>query len=157
MKLFPNKSFKVKLIHDRATSLNNLKEYTKLTNKLVSVYTDKEFIGQVDDCRFEIISCEIGRGAVCVFLGELQDSIGTVEIQIHKAFKVIFSILMVMPVIGFGVSVAMIGIEHSLEIGVAMIVEILFVRFVFIELSFCFISRIGLNKLIKIVGINVLD
>jgi hypothetical protein len=156
MKLFPNRSFTVELMGDRATALNKLRRNTKLTNKLVSGYTDKNFIGQVGACGFKIISSEIGRGAVCVFLGEFQESIGTVEIRIHNAFKVMFSILMVMPIIASGIMIATQGIE-SIGIVGSMILAILVVRLVFIELSFRLISRTGFKKLIKMIGIKELN
>jgi len=95
MKIFPNKNLTIELRDDRLTTLNLLKQNTKLTNTLVSQHTDKEFIGQVHDSGFKIISSEIGRGALCVFVGELQDSFGNLEIRIHKAFKVMFSILLI--------------------------------------------------------------
>jgi len=45
------------------------------------------------------------------------------------------------------------GIEKSLGIIIPMAVGIIFVRFVFIELSFRFISKTGLKKLTNIMGI----
>lgn len=157
MKLFPNKNITVELEHDRVTTLNELKRHTKLTDTLVSSYTDKEFIGQVDDCGFKIISSEIGRGAICIFDGQLQDSLGTIEIRLHNAFKILFSILMLMPVIGFGIAVLTNGIEHSIVIIFPTIMAFLFVRFVFMELSFRFVSKFGLNKLARIIGIRQLE
>lgn len=154
MKLFPNKNITVELRDDRASTLNELRRNTKLTDKLLSDYTDKEFIGQVDERGFRIISSEIGRGAVCVFVGEFQDSIGKIEIRIHRVFKIIFSILILMPVIGFGISIATQGIEKSIAIILPMTAAILFIRFVFIELSFRFISKTGLNKLTRVIGIK---
>lgn len=156
IKLFPEKNITVELRDDRATTLNELRRNTNLTDRLVSSYTEKEFIGQVDDRGFKLISSEIGRGAVCVFEGELQDSIGTVEIRIHNAFKLMFSILMLMPVIGFAISFATQGIEKSIIIIIPAAMGILFIRFVFIELSFRFISKTGFNKLTRIVGIKEL-
>ena len=146
----------IKLSDDRATTLNELKRHTNLTDKLVSVYTDKEFIGQVDDCGFKIISSEIGRGAVCIFIGEFQDAIGTIEIRIHNAFKVLFSILMLIPLIGFGISIATYGIEKSAWVIIPMVMSVFFIRFALIELTFHFISRTGFNKLAKITGIEEL-
>jgi hypothetical protein len=93
----------VELRDDRATTLNVLRQNTKLTDILGSYYTNKEFIGQVGDSGFKIISSEIGRGAVCVFEAEFQDSTGRVEIRIHNAFKILFSILMLMPIIALGI------------------------------------------------------
>ena len=80
----------MELRYDKAITLNKLRQNTKLTDSLTSEYTDKEFIGQISDYGFKVISSEIGRGAVCVFIGELQDSFGTLEIRIHKAFKLIY-------------------------------------------------------------------
>jgi hypothetical protein len=156
MKLFPDKRITVELRDDRATTLNELRRNTKLTGRLLSDYTNKEFIGQVDDCGFKIISSEIGRGAVCVFVGDFQDSIGEIEIRIHKAFKVMFSILMLMPIIGFGMSIFTQGIEESIGVIIPMTLALLFIRFVLMELSFRFISKIGFNKLTRIIGIKEL-
>lgn len=155
MKLFPCKNVTVELKDDRATTLNELRRNTKLTSSLLSDYTDKEFIGQVSDSGFKIISSEIGRGAVCVFIGELQDSLGTLEIRIHNAFKVMFIILMLLPIIGFGITGILDGIVTSMI--PLMIMGIVFVRFVFMELSFRFISKTGLNKLEKIIGIKMVE
>jgi hypothetical protein len=154
MKLFPSRNLTVELQYDRMITLNELRCNTKLTDTLVSEYTDKAFIGRVNDSGFKIISSEIGRGAVCVFLGELQDSLGTVEIRMHNAFKILFSILMLMPIIGFGIAVLTNGIENSIAIILPMIMGVLFVRFVFMELSFRFISKTGINKLTKLIGIR---
>jgi|SRR5690625_5118387 len=155
MKLFPNKKLTVELSNDRLTILNELKQNTKLTDRLVSEHTDKEFIGQVSDSGFKIISSEIGRGAICVFVGELQDSIGNLEVRIHKAFKVMFSALMLMPIAGFVIAVITNGIQNLVGILVPMFIGILFVRFVFMELSFRFVSKTGLNKLNRIIGLKI--
>ncbi len=155
MKLFPNKNITVELSNDRLTTLNELKQNTKLTDRLVPEHTDKEFIGQVSDSGFKIISSEIGRGAICVFVGELQDSFGNLEVRIHKAFKVMFSILMLMPIAGFVIAVITNGIQSSIGILVPMFMGILFVRFIFMELSFRFISKTGLNKLNRLIGLKI--
>jgi hypothetical protein len=155
MKLFPSKHFTVELKDDRATTLDELRRNTKLTDTLVSAYTDKKFIGQVSDCGFKIISSEMGRGAVCVFIGELQDSLGTLEIRIHKAFKIMFVILMLLPIVGFGIAGLLDGIVMAMI--PLMIMGVVFVRFAFMELSFRFISKTGLNKLERIIGLKMVD
>lgn len=154
MDVFPSKSLLIELRDDRATSLDELRRNTKLTDKLVSDYTDKEFIGQVDDYGFKIISSEIGRGALCVFQGDFQDSFGTVEIRINSAFKIMFSILMLLPVIGFGIAIATQGIEKSIGIIIPVVMLVLFIRFVFLELGFRFVSKTGLKKLTRIIGLK---
>jgi hypothetical protein len=157
MKLFPHKIVMVELSDNRATTLNVLRHNTKLTDVLGSYYTDKDFIGQVDDAGFKIISSEVGRGAVCVFVGDLQDSIGRIEIRIHNAFKMMFSILMLMPIVVLAISIANEGIRESAGLIFVTLMTIVLLRFVFIEFSFRFISRTGLNKLSKITGIKELD
>jgi len=154
MKLFPYKILTVKMSHDRLTTLNGLKHLTKLTDRLVSVHTKKEFIGQVTDSGFKIISSEIGRGAFCVFEGELQDTYGHLEIRIHTAFKIMTSILMLMPIAALVFDLFTQGIEKSVEMLAPVIMGILIIRFVFIEICFRFISKTGLNKLERLIGLN---
>ena len=154
MKLFPSKYLTVELREDRVATLNELKRNTKLTDNLISSYTDKKFIGKVNESGFKIISSEIGRGAVCVFTGELQDSVGELEIRIHNAFKVMFSILLSYPLIGFGLITYNQGFEEGIIFLPVHITVLLFIRFVFIELSFRFISKTGLNKLTKTIEIK---
>ena len=155
MKLFPSKTCTVQLRDDRATTLNELRRNTKLTVALVSLYTDKEFIGQVNDSGFKIISSDTGRGAVCVFIGEFQDSLGTLEIRIHKAFKIIFAVLMISPLIGLGIAGLLDGIVTAMI--PLTIIGVVLVRFVLVELSFRFISKTGLNKLEKIIGLKTVE
>lgn len=157
MKLFPDKNVLIKLKGDRATSLNELRRNTKLTGKLMSEYTNKQFIGQVSDYGFKIISSEIGRSAVCVFIGDLQDSLGTLEIRLHTAFKILFSILMLLPIIGFAMAILINGIEGLMMTILPTIIGLLFVRFVFMELSFRFISNTGLNKLKKLIELEIVE
>ena len=155
MKLFPSKKFTVQLRDDRATTLNELRRNTQVTGTLVSLYTDKEFIGQVNDSGFKIISSDTGRGAVCVFIGEFQDSLGTLEIRIHKAFKIIFAVLMISPLIGLGIAGLLDGIVTAMI--PLTIIGVVLVRFVLVELSFRFISKTGLNKLEKIIGLKTVE
>lgn len=135
-------------------TLNELKRNTKLTDNLISSHTDKKFIGQVNDSGFKIISSEIGRGAFCVFVGEFQDSLGKLEIRIHNAFKIMLSIILSYPFVGFGLIAYNQGFLEAIKFLPILIVGLLFIRFVFIELSFRFISKTGLNKLIKTLGIK---
>ncbi|MEP0264290.1 hypothetical protein [Dokdonia sp.] len=157
MKLFPTKNFKVTLKNDYSNSMEHLKSNTDITDLLTSDWTKKAFRGQVHEKGFKIISSEIGRGAICVLIGEFDGKNGELEIRIHKAFKVMFSILILMPFIGFGIAIITNGIEKSIGIIIPAIIGILFLRFVFIELGFRFVSNTGMNKLSKILMINELN
>jgi hypothetical protein len=157
MKLFPTKNFKAELRSDYSISMENLKSNTDITDSLTSDWTKKAFRGQVNENGFKLISSEIGRGAVCVLIGKFDGNTGEIEVRIHKAFKVMFSILMLMPIIGFGIAILTNGIEKSIGIIITAIMGIVFVRFVFIELGFRFISNTGINKLTDILTIKVLN
>ncbi len=154
MKLFPTKNYEVVLSNDYSVSMEHLKSNTDITDLLTSDWTKKAFRGQVHENGFKIISSEIGRGAICVLVGEFDGKNGELEIRIHKAFKVMFSILMLMPIIGFGIAMITNGIEKSIGIMIPAIFAILFLRFVFIELEFRFVSNTGMNKLSKILMIK---
>ena len=154
MKLFPTKNYEVVLSNDYSVSMEHLKSNTDITDLLTSDWTKKAFRGQVHENGFKIISSEIGRGAICVLVGEFDGKNGELEIRIHKAFKVMFSILMLMPIIGFGIAMITNGIEKSIGIMIPAIFAILFLRFVFIELGFRFVSNTGMNKLSKILMIK---
>ncbi len=157
MKFFPIKYYKAELSENNSIAMEKLKQNTDLTDLLVSDWTKKAFRGQVGENRFKVISSEIGRGAVCVFIGEFEGTKGKIEIRIHKVFRIMFSILMLMPIFGFVIAFLTNGIENSIGMIIPMIMGFLFVRFVFIELSFRFISKTGLNKLKKIIGITKLE
>ncbi len=157
MKLFPTKKFDVKLTENSSIAMTELERNTDITDSLVSDWTKKAFRGQVSSNEFKVISSEIGRGAICVLIGKFDQRNGEIELRIHKAFKVMFSILLLMPIIGFGITVLTNGIENSIGIIAPMIIGVLFVRFVFIELSFRFVSKTGLNKLTRIIGIINLE
>ena len=131
-----------------------LKRNTDITNSLISNWTKKEFRGQVNEQGFKIISSEIGRGAVCVFIGKFKGINGLIEVKINKAFKVMFSILLSFPFIGFAIIAYNEGFEQAIGFLPILLFGLVFIRFVFIELSFRIISKTGLNKLIRIIGIK---
>lgn len=156
MKLFPKRNFITELSENSSLVMEELKRNTDITDSLVSDWTKKAFRGQVNENGFKIISSEIGSGAICVLNGNFNGKTGKIEIRIHKAFKVMFSILMLMPIIGLGIALLTSGIEESLGIIIQMVMGVLFVRFVFIEFSFRIISKTGLDKLSEIIGITEL-
>ncbi len=156
MKLFPKRNFIVELSESNSIAMAELKRNTDITDSLISDWTKKAFRGQVNESGFKIISSEIGRGAICVLNGKFDGKTGEIEVRIHKAFKVMFSILMLMPIIGFGIVALTSGMEESLGIIIPMVMGIVFVRFALMELSFHFVSKVGLNKLTQIIGIKTL-
>lgn len=138
-------------------SMENLKLNTENTDSLTSDWTEKAFRGQVDDHGFKLISSEIGRGAVCVLIGDFNGKSGEIEIRIHKAFKILFSVLMLIPFVGFVIEILMIGIEGSLSLIIPVIMSVLILRFVLIEFIFRFISNTGIRKLNDFLEIKELN
>lgn len=156
MKLFPTAYYKVELERDSATALDELKQDTDITELFTSDWTKKGFRGQVSDRGFKIISSEVGRGAVCVFIGKLQGTTGEMEVRINTAFQVLFSILMLLPILGLVAGTILAGIGKSIGLIIPTVAGILLIRFVFVELSFLLVSRTGLKKLTKVLGIKQL-
>ncbi|MBU2996428.1 hypothetical protein KO500_08275 [Cellulophaga baltica] len=157
MKLFPKRNFTAELSEINSIAMGELKRNTDITDSLISDWTKKAFRGQVNENGFKIISSEIGHGAICVLNGKFDGKTGEIEVRIHKAFKIMFSILMLIPIIGFVIIALTNGIKESFGIIIPLIVLIVFVRFIFMELSFRFVSKTGLNKLTRIIGITKLE
>lgn len=154
MKLFPERKYDVELESEIQDVFLKLKEVTKISNSLVSERTKMQFIGQVKENEFKIISSEIGKGAFCVLKGKFEGRKGMIEINIHKAFRVMLSIIMTFPFIGFGIAIFQNGFVKSISILVLVIMALLFLRFVFMELTFRYVSNKGFNKLKRILVIK---
>lgn len=154
MKLFPTRDFTVELNDLSSLALENLKQNTKLTDSLVSEWTQKEFIGQVKESRFKVISSGPGYGAFCVLTGEFQGKEGIISIKVHKAFKVLSLILMLLPIIVVGVTLSYKDVEHPIGFIVPILMMIIFVRFALLELGFRTISKNSLNRLKDIIKIR---
>lgn len=155
MKLFPTRKFTAELMKNKSNVITELKQNTKLTSGLVSEWGVKEnFIGQVNENSFKIISSIVGFGALCVFIGKLNEKNIEINVRFHKAFKILFSILLSYPIIGFIVIALTEGIESAFSFLPILIFALLGIRFIFMELSFRVISKIGMNKLTKTIGIK---
>ncbi|MCH4551901.1 hypothetical protein [Aestuariibaculum lutulentum] len=157
MKLFPSKIFKTELRNDYLISMQNLKSNTDITDTLVSNHTNKAFRGLVDEVGFKIISSEIGRGAVCVLIGNFNGKTGEIEVRIHNAFKVMFSIILSYPFIGFGIISYTQGMEKGINFLPILLFGFLFIRFIFIGFGFRLISKTSINKLTEILEIIELN
>lgn len=155
MKIFPTKNYTVKLRSSYSLCVQNLKTNTEITDSLISKKTNKGFLGKITETGFKLISSETGRGAICVLIGDFKDQNGTIEVRLNKAFKILFSILLSYPFIGFGLFAYNQGFEKAIEFTPTLLIGLLFIRFVFIELSFRFISKTGLNKLT--VALNIIE
>ena len=92
----------------------------------------------------------------CVLNGKLEVKKGTIEITIHKTFKVLLSLVYIFPLIGFIISLFTKEINTIISLIIPTVMSIIIFRYVFTELAFKFISENGLKKLTEVMEINEL-
>ena len=140
-KVFPIKKYEFKIRKESNNVLIDLKKETEITDSLVTVFTKKKFIGQVSDSNFKLITSVIGKGAFCVFNGEIKGNKGRLNVQIHKAFRILISIWLLLPAFGILSSIAKIGLVNSIGLIAIIIIALLILRFVIIEMLFNSVQR----------------
>src|SRR5690606_2208846 len=156
MKIFPTNKYEFEMTKESSDALSELEKNTMITDSLVSEWTKKTFIGQVNDNGFKIISSKPGRGAFCVLNGKLESKHGTLEITIHKAFRVMLSLIFLFPIIGFLIAIFTQEKEIIVSLIIPTLMSLVVFRFIFTELAFRIISSYGLKKLTEIIGITKL-
>jgi hypothetical protein len=147
MKIFPTSSYTFKIIGEETETLERLKRRTELSESLTSQITDKSFRGIIKDNTFRVISSEIGKGAFCVLTGEINKQNGQVNVEINKAFKILLSVLLCFPFIGLIAQIFSNKEEFLIIFILVAILQLLMIRYVFIELGFRRLSKISLNRL----------
>lgn len=154
MKIYPIKKYSITLINGRSKAMSELQKETLSDEQFVSDWNKQIFLGKVNETNFELKLSKKIYGNFCVFKGQLEDKNGTLEIIINNTFKVILFVVFLFPIFGFLTSIFKNGFKNSIELLLPTIFFILILRFVFIELGFRIISKIGVNKLSKIIGIE---
>lgn len=154
MKIFPTKEISFRLLDSQDETLDRLKRRTEHSENLTSQYTDKSFRGKINGTGFKIISSAIGRGAFCVLTGEIASDQGNVRVEIHKVFKVLLSIILLFPVIGIIIALINGTEDFSPIFIVVVILQVLFIRLVFIGLAFRFLSKSSLNRFRDVLDIE---
>jgi hypothetical protein len=147
MKIFPTSSYTFKIIGEETETLERLRRRTELSESLTSQITDKSFRGIIKDNTFRVISSEIGKGAFCVLTGEINKQNGQVNVEINKAFKILLSVLLCFPFIGLIAQIFSNKEEFLIIFILVAILQLLMIRYVFIELGFRRLSKISLNRL----------
>ena len=147
MKAFPSKELKFKLHDSQTETLQRLNRRTEKSERLTSAKTDKTFRGVIHGNEFKIISSAVGKGAFCVMTGVIEGDKGRVGVQIHKAFRILSGILLLLPILALLISVLKDSIDFSPFLILVTIGQILMIRFIIIELVFQQLSRDSLNRL----------
>ena len=157
MKIYSSSSYNLKLIDGDNESLERLVRRTEISESLVSKRTEKSFIGTILGNEFRIITSEIGIGALCVLSGNVNNQIGQINIELNKAFKLLFSVILCLPI----VAVISVFIQEPSKFPwfliVVVIFQILIIRYLIIEVFFRFASKRSLNRLIDVLDAELMD
>ncbi|WP_374443618.1 hypothetical protein [Epilithonimonas sp.] len=147
MEIFPSQVYEFGLINGQNETLERLKRRTEESDSLTSKLTEKSFIGKVSKNRFRIISSTIGKGTFCTMTGFVSYEKGEVKLEISKPFKILLSILMILPFIAFLAQVFSTSEEFNPVFIMVFLGQVLIIRFLFIGLFFKILSKQSLNRL----------
>ena len=153
MEIFPTKELKFKLLDSKEETIERLKRRTEFSERMISNFTDKSFRGILNGDEFKIISSEIGKGALCVMTGKIDNDNSYVNVEINKAFRILFSIMFVMPIIALTIET----VKKPNDILIFILVgigQILMIRFFFIGMFFSRMSKQSLNRLRDVLDIE---
>jgi quinol-cytochrome oxidoreductase complex cytochrome b subunit len=153
MEIFPTKELKFKLLDSKEETIERLKRRTEFSEKMTSNFTDKSFRGILNGDEFKIISSEIGKGALCVMTGKIDNDNSYVNVEMNKAFRILFSIMFVMPIIALTIET----VKKPNDILIFILVgigQILMIRFFFIGIFFSRMSKQSLNRLRDVLDIE---
>lgn len=104
---------------------------------------------------FKIISSDIGKGAFCVLEGNILETTGHIKVEIHTAFKVLLSVILIMPLVGFFLMMADKTHEFNIIYPIfSTLLQIVFLRFVVIEVAFRILSKQSLIKLRDVLDVE---
>tara|TARA_R110000868_G_scaffold348246_1_gene609214 strand:- start:88 stop:558 length:471 start_codon:yes stop_codon:yes gene_type:complete len=154
MKIFPTKTHSITLIVDSSVAISELQKKTLSDEQFVADWNKQIFIGKINDCEFELKLSKKVYGAFCVIKGKLENKNGILKVGINKNYKVVLTLLLLFPFIGFAISLIKNGFDNSIELIFPTIMFIVVLRFVFIEFGFRIISKNGLNKLNEVIGVR---
>ena len=154
MKFFPSKRKEFSLISNQEETVDRLLRRTMKSDRLISTSTEKSFIGEVDRNKFRLISSKIGRGAFCKLTGKINTTNGFVDVEIHKAFKILLSLLYLLPVIGITTFIMRGEKEFSILMAISFISQIPIIRFIAIPLISHRNSKDSLHRLRDVLDIE---
>lgn len=150
MKIFPKHDYLIELNNDSSLAISELEKQTFPKEQFITNWNSHAFIGEIKESEFEIKLSKKIIGDICVLKVKLENEKGTLEIRTGKIFKIIFVAIIMFVLSGIITSI----ILNKLESIFYLVIEILIMRYVFLELSFRHVSKITINKLTKIIGIK---
>jgi len=152
MNLFPKEKYFITLKNESANAILKLKNQTLAKEQYVSDWNKQAFIGKVENNEFEVKISNKIYGEFCLLNGKFNNNNGTIQIQIQitNTLKIIVILLIFSALLG---AITSIIYNKPLEI-LYSVLSILATKFIFLDLGFQYFSKIGLNKLNKIIDIK---
>ena len=157
MKVFPSKNYKIELVDNSGSSIENLRLRTLESDSLSTQITAKDFIGKIKGNEFQIIGSEIGIGAVSVLKGKFASDFVEVNAEINKPFKILISIIFIFGILGISFCAVKNGFPRGLGMLVPLIMFLGFIRLVFLGLFFKISSNLIFNKFCRILKIKSIE
>lgn len=155
MKTFPTKNISFDLIDSQTETLERLKRRTEHSEKLTSQVTDKSFRGTITNNQFELISSTPGIGAFCSLSGTVEEKGGTIIVEVNMAFRRLIAILYILPFAGLMAQNFTSEDEFDPIVLLVLILQILLIRFFFVELAFRILSPLSLNRLRDVLDVRM--
>ena len=150
MKIFPEKDYSIELNKDSSLVISELKNQTLSKEQFVTNWNNQSFIGKIEANEFEVKLSKKLIGEFCVLKGKLENGKGTLKIRTGKIIKIIFIAIILFALSGIITAI----FRTNFELIFHLVMTILVMRYIFIELGFRLTSKIGINKLSKIIGIK---
>ena len=86
--------------------------------------------------------------------GAIEPDKGKVKVEIHKAFQILLSIILCLPIVGILVAILTRQEEPNPIFILVVIGQVLIIRYAFIGLAFKFLSRQSLNRLRDVIDVE---
>lgn len=150
MKIFPESNYSIELNNDYLSAIAELKNQTLSKEQYVANWNNQTFIGKIKENEFEIKLSKKLLGELCILNGKLENKKGILKIRTSKVFKNIFIAIVLFSFSGIITAIT----QNKLELIFRLVIAILIMKFIFLELGFRLVSKIVLNKLTEIIGIN---
>ena len=150
MKIFPEKDFSIELNQNSSLSILELKNETLSEEQYVVNWNSQSFIGKFKKNEFQLKLSKKILGEFCVLNGKLENKKGILKIRTSKRLKIIFTIYILFIICGIITAI----IQNDLKTILGLITNILFMRYILLELGFRIASKSGIKKLTEIIGIN---
>lgn len=150
MKIFPESNYSIELNNDYLSAIAELKNQTLSKEQYVANWNNQTFIGKIKENEFEIKLSKKLLRELCILNGKLENKKGILKIRTSKVFKNIFIAIVLFSFSGIITAIT----QNKLELIFRLVIAILIMKFIFLELGFRLVSKIVLNKLTEIIGIN---